>query len=554
MKRVLLSLLIFSLTLVVFHTYFRSGFPYTNDGENHLARFANYKIALKEGQFPPRFAPNLMNHYGYPVFNFNYPLPNLLSVPFSLIKVNPETTFKIISIMSFIGGLLGVYKLLHSERKSLFIIVIGMVLFGIQPYIVNLILFRGSMGELLAASLLPWVFWSINELIKKQKPTLFTISISSLYLLSHNVTVLISLPIILLFAVVKIFDNKNKKAVFAIFLNFFYSLALSLWFWLPALVEASQTVVRDAGIANHFFDHFATINQLAFGQLGFGFSNPGPVDSLGFQLGISTLFVIWISSIILFKSFFKKVHVPTKILLWTTTVLILIFLQTPTSFYFWKLVPTLQIIQFPWRLSILLGALVPILWAESSSLISRNLKKVLLALCFITVYVIGQLKPVDFFHRNQIDYDLYPQSTSTQNENRTKEFTYLNIGDWQPRPLIEGVGESTVSDWTGSHRTYSLSLETPSTIIEPTMKFSGWQTSVVSSDGKTRNVQYLNTELTQGRIAFELPIGTFLIHSTFTQWTPARIIGNSITLISVIALGFGYLKHRWTSSTTTKNG
>lgn len=54
--------------LLLFKPYLHTGFPYTHDGENHLARFANYKLALKEGQFPPRWAPNLMNHSGYPVF------------------------------------------------------------------------------------------------------------------------------------------------------------------------------------------------------------------------------------------------------------------------------------------------------------------------------------------------------------------------------------------------------------------------------------------------------------------------------------------------------
>jgi hypothetical protein len=46
--------------------YLSSEFPYTHDGENHLARFANYKLALKQGQFPPRLAPNLLNGYSYP--------------------------------------------------------------------------------------------------------------------------------------------------------------------------------------------------------------------------------------------------------------------------------------------------------------------------------------------------------------------------------------------------------------------------------------------------------------------------------------------------------
>ena len=73
-RKFLLFLVFLLLIFIPTKSYFHEGFPYTHDGENHLARFANYKIALKEGQFPPRFAPNLMSNYGYPVFNFTYPV------------------------------------------------------------------------------------------------------------------------------------------------------------------------------------------------------------------------------------------------------------------------------------------------------------------------------------------------------------------------------------------------------------------------------------------------------------------------------------------------
>ena len=108
--------IIIILTLIVIKPYFHAGFPYTHDGENHLARFANYKIAVKEGQIPPRFAPSLMNHYGYPVFNYNYPLANILSLPFSFLKINYEITFKILATTFVFIGLLGVYSWLDKQK------------------------------------------------------------------------------------------------------------------------------------------------------------------------------------------------------------------------------------------------------------------------------------------------------------------------------------------------------------------------------------------------------------------------------------------------------
>lgn len=542
MKKFLLGLLIFALTLSLFHNYLNSGFPYTNDGENHLARFANYKIALKEGQFPPRFAPNLMNHYGYPVFNFNYPLANILSVPFSFIKVNPETTYKVISILAFILGTIGVYKLLRTQHRSLFVIAIGIALFGIQPYLANVILYRGSIGELLAYCCLPWLFWSLHFIKEYQKLSILTVLVWSLFLLSHNVTVVIAMPVLILYTLVNSDKLKAKRFLLLSALNALISLALTLWFWLPALLEANQTVVKEAGIANNFLNHFPTLNQLLFGQIQFGFSYPGPIDSLSFQLGLASVFIIFVSCIALIKSLFSKNKSTGNFLFLISSVFLLIILQLNISAPFWQAFPQLEIIQFPWRLSILFSALIPLLWAESVAFYTRNLKKLLLTLCFISVYLLAQLRPVDFFHRNQIDYDLFSQSTSTQNENRTKEFTYLEIGDWQPKPKIDGIGEATVINWTGTHRAYTVNLQAPSRITEPTMNFSGWRTRIKDISGNVTGVEYLNDNEAQGRIAFNLPQGEYEVETRFTQQTPARIIGNAVSLITVILLGIWWVK------------
>lgn len=95
------------LSLLLTRVYLHPGIPYTHDGQNHVARFANYWSAIKEGQIPPRIAPHLFNHYGYPVFNYNYPLANILAVPLLALKLHPEVVFKLLMVGSFTLGLWG---------------------------------------------------------------------------------------------------------------------------------------------------------------------------------------------------------------------------------------------------------------------------------------------------------------------------------------------------------------------------------------------------------------------------------------------------------------
>ncbi len=85
LKKFFLFIFFALLTFVLTKSLFHSGVPVTHDGNNHLVRFANYYIAVKEMQIPPRLAPNLVNRYGYPVFNYNYPLANIISLPFSIL-------------------------------------------------------------------------------------------------------------------------------------------------------------------------------------------------------------------------------------------------------------------------------------------------------------------------------------------------------------------------------------------------------------------------------------------------------------------------------------
>src|SRR5690606_669882 len=53
---------------------------WTDDGHLHTARGAQYYLALRDGQFPPRWAGNLANGGGSPIFIFAYPLMLLTHV------------------------------------------------------------------------------------------------------------------------------------------------------------------------------------------------------------------------------------------------------------------------------------------------------------------------------------------------------------------------------------------------------------------------------------------------------------------------------------------
>ncbi len=56
-----------------------SGLFPTHDGEYHVIRFYEFDKVLRDGNLYPRWAPDLNNGYGVPLFNYVYPLPNYFS-------------------------------------------------------------------------------------------------------------------------------------------------------------------------------------------------------------------------------------------------------------------------------------------------------------------------------------------------------------------------------------------------------------------------------------------------------------------------------------------
>lgn len=539
-KWTILAPLVLFLSLLVSVDYLRPGFPYTHDGENHLARFANYKIALKEGQFPPRLAPNLLNHYGYPVFNYNYPLANILSLPFSLLGINYEATFKTLLVLSLIFGGVGVIKWLRSltliDQENKLGLIFALGVYYSSNYLINMVLFRGNIGEVLAFALFPWVlFWLKN---KTFSPVFIVIWVA--FLLSHNLMAFFGSIICL---IIWLFEYKKHLKVLKQEVLFFGLIfALSSWFWWPAVLELNLVAAGHSQLVTLATEHFPTLKELLFAPLQFGFSYPGSVDSLGFSLGAAQWLVVVASVLVSFLGNKKaRLTFPRKFL---SLFGLMIFLELPISLFFWRIIPILSLLQFPWRLSFFASILLLPLasWVFFHS--SKQVRWLLLIVLFSQIIIQLKLVPLKYFHKSETEYDLFPQTTTTDNENMPEGFKYLLFGDWQPTPqILEGAGKIEVNSWTGSSRNYQLNLSQESLIVEPTVNFLGWQTQVAVDAGKTKVIEYLNNEEIQGRLAYKLPAGQWLVQTKFTQNTLPRIVGNGLSLLGVVL--FFIYTYKW---------
>lgn len=535
---------IFLSLLLLFKAMTPSGIFDTHDGTNHLARFANYRIALREGQIPPRWGPNLLNHYGYPVFLLNYPLLNILSLPISITGNSYETTFNIISFLLLVVGSIGVIFWLHNlfENHSLRTRVLALAfitcIYATTPFIWNVLFVRGSIGELAAYALFPWVLF-VFQFQRGKSIRGFTILAAIVYavfLLSHNISAVVGS--ILLFVWLFSAFKWDKVVLFRWFVTTCLAFGLVTWFWIPALTEASHTVVFQASNNSEAIKHLISVRQLLVSPLSFGFSYDGAIDSM--SLAFSPILMVMILASALLLVYARSGHTRyfqqriRSIVTSLSMACTLLLFQTDLSKGVWEIVAKMSILQFPWRLSLFatIFAFPATYWLWLHS--SKYLKGVWIALLAVLLLYELSVVPVRMVSRSDAFYETFAETTSTQHENMPKSFRYLNIGDWKPSPIfLSGTGSITITRWNGTKRTYTLSTLEPVTIVEPTANFIGWKTYATDiKSNQSLELQYIDSEKIAGRIAYELQPGEYEIETKFSEFTYARTVGDIFSLIT----------------------
>jgi FtsH-binding integral membrane protein len=95
------------------------------------------------------------------------------------------------------------------------------------------------------------------------------------------------------------------------------------------------------------------------------------------------------------------------------SAMMLILAQTAMFAPIYHMFTVLNFLQFPWRLGLFLAVLalplVGIIWTQ----LSRSLKIVGIVLLIWQAIVGSKLQPVDFFHKNIVDYDAFTQTTAS---------------------------------------------------------------------------------------------------------------------------------------------
>ncbi|EKE13331.1 MAG: hypothetical protein ACD_13C00035G0001, partial [uncultured bacterium] len=235
-------ILLFIFPLLVARQWFLPGLPQTHDAETHIARAAVFSKSILEGNIFPRWAGPLNWRYGTPSIMFLYPGLSYFSALIHLAtRIQFITIFKLLMVLGYIGSGFVWYRWMRTLRFELFPAFVSTIFYLLAPYRLVNIFVRGALGEHIGFFFFPLIMLMATQLWRTGK-TLYSsglaLSIAGL-ILSHNLSALIYLPLVVVYPIILIGINRQKPIQLKIYFgSILLGLSLSAFFWLPAILES----------------------------------------------------------------------------------------------------------------------------------------------------------------------------------------------------------------------------------------------------------------------------------------------------------------------------
>lgn len=450
---------------------------------------------------PPKWAGDLNYGYGSPLFIFFYPLPGYISVGIHLLGFSLEASYIALAVIATITGALFMYL----WRRS----AVSAILFTILPYRALTLYVRGGIGEYLAFSILPLIFYGI------EKSRILTISFAYFFLmLSHNAVSVMFTPVIMLYALIR-----GKTAFSQTLVSILLGLGMSAYFWIPALFEAKYTNALFY-FKDWYQNHFASFTHLIYSPWGFG-PNTNESGGLSPQIGIAMWLVVALAAVIAPKR-------SSIIIFWLFVFFLGIFLSTPYSLPLWNNWDFLKKFQFPWRFTAL-PAFASVALAPYISSRIRD-KKLLIGFAgFALVLSLPFLRVNKYISYPDSYYYTYPGSTYFFGESTTV-WSAGDPGGYASSQfqILSGVGTILNPVKRSTYHSFTVEAQSPVKILDNTLYYPGW---LAYNDGIETPIEFQDT-LYPGIIEYSAPAGTHVLEAKFTQ-TRTRKFADIVSLASI---------------------
>ncbi len=330
-----------------------------DDGAVDLVRAFEFDRTLREGVWYPRWAPDLAFGYGYPVFNYYARLADFAGQAFHALGLGFPDAVKAVMGLAIVVSALGAYRLavdlFAAERDNRLIAALVAIAYVLFPYMLVDLYVRGDVAEALAAALLPWLIWAARRLADAPSAGALVLAalVAAALVLAHNLIALITIPLVCLYMIGILFTLPQERRLRVVWMGglaaVLGALAAAIY-WLPMVGELSLVGIAHADGELSSFITSGLVSTAALIQPSLAYrygAAPFPLALTPVLLGLAGLTTVAVfgrgragrRTILYFGA--AGIGCAMLLLDWTEPL--------------WLDVPVLSYVQFPWRLSILIG-------------------------------------------------------------------------------------------------------------------------------------------------------------------------------------------------------
>lgn len=528
-KHLILFVLLF-LSCIPLLDLLNSGLPVTHDGQDHVARIANFYQNLQEGNIIPRWASSLNWGYGHPILMFLYPLPSYTTSIFHFIGFNLVDGMKIVFALSFVLSGLTMYLWMRSISNDYAGFIAGM-LYMFAPYRFVDLYVRGAIGEHVAFVFPPLILFFLYQISKKNSYWFMMGGILSLggLILSHNAITLMFLPIIILYGVYLILMSKTKLILIYQYTSILvFGFGISSFFWIPAFFEGKYTL-RDIVTNGDISSRFVEAKDFFYGKWSYGGTGQFTV-----QIGI----LQWVFVIVgICYTFLKK----TRYRLFLTSLLFLfagsLFIMTSYSHFIWQTLSTLQKFQFPWRFLSVSVFATAVIGGIVIYQLPKKFNRTVLILTTVLLLFFNKdywyakaytVKPMPFYG------GIYNGTTDTGESAPIWSVRFMEKRPKARVEIIEGKGTVREKSFKTTEHIYTVTADEKVRIRDNTLYFPGWN---VYNNNNILPIEFQD-QRHRGLITYFLEKGEHTIVVRFSE-TKLRLFADIITIASIIFLAAG---------------
>ena len=355
-----------------------------------LQRLHQLVVSLADDHFPVRWMPDANYGYGYPFYNYYAPFSIYVAAFFRFLGFGYVLSIKLAQLAGFIVAAWAMFQLARRWMDDAWAGLLAAAAYTLAPFHLANIYVRGdSLAEFWAMAFYPLIILAadylllalinrknrafessdstrlgkINVVSRRERLAVAWLAFTfAALVLSHNISALIFTPFILLILAIDWIVGFRRfhfsigslvRPLAALIL----ALALSAWFWLPALAERSLAQMEPVTSGYfHYSNHFRLYDLVQTLPI-FNYDVAG---GLAFRIGLLQIVLALVGLLVLLLAVLRKDReqdpgVP-KAGLRRIRLLLIIFglvlsalMITPFSRFLWDNLPLLPFVQFPWR-------------------------------------------------------------------------------------------------------------------------------------------------------------------------------------------------------------